>query len=137
MVDGPVSSRRFSRRQIRNVFMIGGGVIAALVIVIGGWQLYSSSSESAAVETQRQLDEFTKKQAQQISAPIAVPDKQLSALAQDPAVIALFSAADEVNLASAAADRLAQFESALKLRFILQGKAVGARPGSDSFIQRC
>jgi phosphomannomutase / phosphoglucomutase len=122
MVEGPVSSRRFSRRQIRSVLMIVGGVIAALVIVIGGWQFYSSSSKSAAVETQRQLDEFAKQQAQQIAIPFATLDKQLAALAQDPAVIALFSAADKMNLVSTAADRLAQFESALKLRFILPGK---------------
>ena len=103
MVEGPVSSRRFSRRQIRSILMIAGGAIAALVIVVGGWQFYSSSSESAAVETQRQLDEFAKQQAQQIAVPFAELDNQLAALAQDPAVIALFNAADKMNLASAAA----------------------------------
>ncbi len=124
MVDGPVSNRRFSRRQIRSLLMIGGGMTAALVIVIGGWQFYSSSSEMAAEETQKQLEEFGKQQAQQILVPFVRLDKQLDAVAKDPAVTALFNAADEEKLAGAAADRLTQFDSALKLRFILPGKYV-------------
>ncbi len=122
MVDGPVSNRRFSRRQIRNVLMAGGGVVAALVIAMGGWQFYVSSSESAVELRQKQLGEFAEQQAQQIAAPFVRLDKQLGDMAKDPTVIALFVNGDEEKLASVAADRLAQFEAGLKLRFILPGK---------------
>ena len=48
MVDGPVSNRRFSRRQIRSFLMIGGGIVVALVVAVGGWKFYTSSSQAAA-----------------------------------------------------------------------------------------
>jgi phosphomannomutase / phosphoglucomutase len=121
MVDGPVSGRRFSRRQIRNALMIGGGAIAALVVVIGGWTFYSNSSELALEATQQQLQELADQQAQQISLPFAELDKQLSKLSQEPAVIALFVDGAEDKLGQAADSRLSQIDSALKLRFILPG----------------
>ena len=121
MVDGPVSSRRFSRRKIRSLLMIGGGVMAALVIVIGVWQVYNISSKSAAEESQRRLDAFANQQMQQIAAPFVALDNQLGALAGDPAVIALFSAAQQDRLGEAGKEHLGQFDSALRLRFILPG----------------
>ncbi|MBT7952731.1 MAG: phosphomannomutase/phosphoglucomutase [Gammaproteobacteria bacterium] len=121
MVDGPVSGRRFSRRQIRNALMIGGGAMAALVVVIGGWAFYNSSSESALESTQQQLQELANQQAQQISLPFVELDKQLRKLSQEPAVIALFIDGGEDKLGQAADSRLSQIDSALKLRFILPG----------------
>ncbi|MFT5132611.1 MAG: phosphomannomutase/phosphoglucomutase [Gammaproteobacteria bacterium] len=122
MVDGPVSNRRFSRRQIRSTMMIGAGVIVALVIVIGGWYLYGISNKTAAVESQQQLEEFTQLQAQKMAAPFVMLGDQLAALAKDPTVVALFGEGDEKEFADAASSRLGQFDSALKLRFILPGK---------------
>ncbi len=122
MVDGPVSSRRFSRRQIRSALIIGGSVIAVLIVVIGGWQFYSSSSESALEETQKQLEQATAQLAEQVALPFAELDDQLDLLSQDPVVIALFVEADEEKLVEASTQRLATFSSGLKLRFILPGK---------------
>ena len=122
MVDGPVSSRRFSRRQVRNALMIGGGAIAALVIIFGGWAFYSSSSESALEATQQQLQELAAQNAEQIAQPFTEINKKLGELSQDSEVITLFIEGDESNLVSAADSRRSQFGSALKLRFILPGR---------------
>ncbi len=119
MVDGPVSSRRFSRRQIRNVLMVGGGVIVALVVVVGGWYAYNAINILSIEKSEKQLEEFASEQADRIIAPFGRLGDQLQALAKDPAMLALFKPANEDKLAAAANKQIGRFDSALKLRFIL------------------
>jgi phosphomannomutase / phosphoglucomutase len=121
MVDGPVSSRRFSRRQIRNALVIGGAVIAVLVIAVGGWTFYSSSSELASEESQREEEEKAQKQAELITLPFAKLDSQLTRLSQDPKVLALFNEADKNKMEAAASTELSKIDFALKVRYILAG----------------
>jgi len=121
MVDGPVSSRRFSRRQIRNALMIGAVVFAVLIIAVGGWAFYSSSSELASEESQREEDEKAQEQSEKIALPFAALDGQLTRLSQDPETVALFGEADRNKMNAAAIAELAEIDFALKVRYILAG----------------
>ncbi|NKB36336.1 MAG: phosphomannomutase/phosphoglucomutase [Gammaproteobacteria bacterium] len=122
MAGGPVSNRRFSRRKMRSLLMIGAGVIGLLVIVIGGWQLYRQASESALEAGQKEQEDFASSQASQIAMPFQEFQQKLSELAEKPQIVELFGKADTSALANASATHQGEFSSALKLRFLLPGK---------------
>ncbi len=119
MAGGPVSNRRFSRRKMRNLLMIGAGVIALLVVVIGGWHLYSQASQSVLEAGQKQQEEFAAARADKIASLFSKYQRDLSKLAADPQIVELFGKADVAALDRAAANYLTKFASALKLRFLL------------------
>ena len=121
MAGGPVSNRRFSRRKMRSLLMIGGGVIGLLVLIIGGWQIYNQVSQSALETGQKEQEEFASKQASQIALPFSELQRSLSKLATESQIVAAFSKAETDLLSKTEASHRAKFSSALKLRFLLPG----------------
>jgi len=122
MVEGPVSSRRFSRRQVRSLLLTGGGIIVALVVAVGAWHIYGTMRESAAEEEKRRLTEIAEQQAGRVATPFQELDKRLGTLAKEPALVALFRSADSDKLAGAGDQYLSGLDSGLKLRLLLPGK---------------
>ena len=122
MVDGPVTNRRFSRRQVRQVIMISGVVLAVLVVATGGWLMYSSSVETAAEESRQTLETNAKEHANKLSGFFAETTQKLKSLAAEKALIALFEQEDESLLIQEAEKRIKQFDSGLKLRLLKPGQ---------------
>ncbi len=122
MVDGPVSNRRFSRRQIRSFLMVGGGIIVALVVAVGGWKFYTSSRQAAAEQAQQEQEAYIAARASEVATPFSAQQARLDELAAAPATIALFVAGDQAGLDAAAGKALANFDRGLKLRYLLPGR---------------
>ena len=122
MVDGPVSNRRFSRRQIRSFLMIGGGIVVALVVAVGGWKFYTSSSQAAAEQAQQEQEAYISARASEVAKPFSAQQGKLDELAAAPATLALFLTGDQAKLDAAAGKALASFDGGLKLRYLLSGQ---------------
>ena len=122
MVDGPVSNRRFSRRQVRSFLMIGGGILVAIVVAVGGWKFYSSSQQSAAEQAQKEQEAYIAARASEVATPFSALQTRLDELASSAGTVSLFVAADQAQLDAAANKQLAGFDGGLKLRYLLPGK---------------
>lgn len=122
MVDGPVSNRRFSRRQVRSFLMIGGGIVIALVVAIGGWKFYASSMQSSAEQAQREREAYNSQKAADVAGPFSALQKKLDELAAKPTTMALFAAADQAKLDASASASVKTFDGGLKLRYLVPGK---------------
>ena len=122
MVAGPVTGRKYKRSTVRNAAIIGGVVAVLLVIVFGGTFTAQNISEKAEQKTQNIQQEASTRAAEAVADPIASIQKQLDAMAQDEAVLALFAEADSEVLESEGEQKTAAFEFALKLRLLLPGK---------------
>ena len=94
MAGGPVSNRRFSRRKIRSLLMIGGGVLLALVVGIGGWQFYSKASQSAAEADLQEQQQFAEAQAETIAGSFSGQHSRLEKIATEAKTLALFTKAN-------------------------------------------
>ncbi len=119
MVVGPVTGRKYKRSTVRNAAIIGGVVVALLVIVFGGTFTVQNISEKAEKKTQNILKDVSTGAAATMADSIAMIQKQLDALAQDESILVLFADADSDALASEGEQKKTMFESALKLRLIL------------------
>jgi phosphomannomutase/phosphoglucomutase len=122
MTEGPVTSRRFSRRLIRQALLAGIGVIAVLVAVVIAIHLYQSARESAVGADRERAEAEVKALAEAVAAPFSAIGESLANLAVDPALIALFEAGDPAVLADAADARAGQFAHALRLRLLRPGR---------------
>lgn len=122
MVDGPVTNRRFSRRQVRQAMIAGAAVLLVLIIAIGGWSFYSGSSETAQIEEKQGLETVAKQQADKLAGFFSGISAQLKALAQDKSVLLLFEQQDDILLGDGGDQRVNQFDSALRLRMLMPGQ---------------
>ncbi|NOG60626.1 MAG: phosphomannomutase/phosphoglucomutase [Proteobacteria bacterium] len=119
MVDGPVTNRRFSRRAVRKAVTISVVILVLVVIVGGGWALYSKMSSDAAKAEREAKETMARNIAGQVQAKFDQVKSQLSTLAKERQTIALFQdGADDAALAAAAEEKQAQFKNALKLRYL-------------------
>jgi len=121
MVDGPVTNRRFSRRAVRQAVTIGVIALVSIVIVGGGWVLYSKISADAEKAEREAKETMARNIATEVQGKFELVKKQLSTLAKDQQTIALFEAGDADALITAAEMKQALFEHALKLRYLKPG----------------
>ena len=121
MVKGPVTDRKFSRRQIRLATIIAAGVISVVLLLSGGWYFYSSAKQSAHEESQQTLEKNARSLVTQLAKPFDAISTQLKALAKDETTISLFEQGDIGFLDAEADNRQGDITSALKLRFLLLG----------------
>jgi len=122
MVVGPVTGRKYKRSTIRNAMMIGGGIVALLVLVFGGKFTVQNISEKAEQKTQSVLQGISIQAADRVAAPILAIKKLLHGLGQDENLVALFTEADSAALESWGEQKQSEIESALKLRLLFPGK---------------
>jgi len=127
MVQGPVTNRRFSRRQIRQAVLIGVGVVLAAVLGGGGWFAYRTAVKSATDEAMAARQSQAEALAQRVIDPLNEITSGLLVLGKSPDILVLFEQRDAAGLAAAAATHAADFPSALRLRFLLPG-AYGLEP---------
>ena len=122
MVDGPVTNRRFSRRQIRTAMIAAVSFLVIFVVVGGGWALYSKITADAEKADREAKDAAARNVATQIQTNLAVIKGKLTALAKDEQTIKLFqNNPDAETLLSAAEEKQPLFEQALLLRFLKPG----------------
>ena len=121
MVEGPVTSRRFKRRTVRNAIMISVAVLIIFVGGGGGWALYSKFSTAAEKADREAKDKVARNIAAQVQDKLSEISKKLTALAKDAQTIALFKDGDDSALAAAAEEKQALFDQALKLRYLKPG----------------
>ena len=122
MVEGPVTGRRFKRSTIRNASIIGGCVVALLVVIFGGTFTVQNISEKAGEKTQGILQEAAMQSSEKVASRIDTIQKQLDALAQEETILALFNEGDITALENEAEQKKTVFDSSLKLRLLLPGK---------------
>ena len=122
MVVGPVTGRKYKRSTIRNAMIIGGGIVALLVLVFGGKFTVQNISEKAEQKTQSVLQGISIQAADRVAAPILAIKKILHGLAQDEDLVALLTEADGAALESWGEQKQSEIESALKLRLLFPGK---------------
>jgi len=122
MVEGPVSRRRFSRRQIRQAIIAGVAIIAVLIVVIVGWYMFSASMQSSQEADRQQLDEQARAHASSIAGFIKGINATLSEYVGSESIQSLFESADPARLAQEAESAKAMFPSALKVRLLLPGE---------------
>lgn len=121
MVQGPVSNRRFSRRQVRQATIAGAVVIGVLVAGIGGWFFYQSSKSSSIETSQQETEQQAKAMAQPVAAYFADIVGKLGEYAADPRIRSLFESADPAQLEAEAQAAKTVFPSALKVRLLRPG----------------
>ena len=121
MEKAPVSSRRFSRRQIQTIVTVGAVLTLALVVGGGGWLLLSGLSEHVGRDVLLQRQTSAQNMAARVGERLAAYQSALADLAALPETRALFVAADPAALAVAGERHARRFAGALKLRYILPG----------------
>jgi phosphomannomutase / phosphoglucomutase len=121
MVEGPVSNRRYSRRAVRKAITIAVVVISLIVIVGGGWTLFSKISRDSAKAELEAKESAARNMASQIQKQLNSIKKDLSLLAKDQQTIDLFEEADAEKLLAVAEEKQALFKQALKLRLLIPG----------------
>lgn len=121
MVEGPVSKRRYSRRAVRRALLIGAGAVVGLLILAGVWQLLGSSQEAKRQSDAQDLQTRAKELAGTVGETFSGIRKELSALAGESDVVALFEQGDAIELAGEAHEFKDRFPAALILRFLLPG----------------
>ena len=121
MVEGPVTNRRFSRRQLRTAVIISVSVLLVFVIGGGAWFLYSKYSASAEQAESEAKDTMARQIAAEVQKSLTNTSKQLSELAKSPQLVELFENSDDEALQAAALTEQQQFNKALKLRFFKPG----------------
>lgn len=120
MVDGPVTNRRFSRRTIRKAAIISAGVLVVLLVVGGGWKLFSNLSASAEKDALEAKDTMARSIAAHVQEKINKTKSQLSVLAKDEQTISLFEqSTDAEALNAAAAEKQSTFSQVIKLQFLM------------------
>ncbi len=121
MVEGPVSKRRFSRRQVRQATVAAVAMLTLLLLGTAGWFMFSAGMQSNIESDQQQLEVEAKAQAGIISSFFGKLSSSLSEYAGSDSTRALFESADSAGLALEAESALARFQSALKVRLLLPG----------------
>lgn len=121
MVKGPVTSRRFKRRTVRNAIIASVAVMVIFVVGGGGWALYSKFSAEAEKADREAKDKVARDVAAQVQKKLGEISNKLSALAKDAQTIALFENGDDSALAAAAEEKKTMFDKALKLRYLKPG----------------
>jgi phosphomannomutase/phosphoglucomutase len=124
MVVGPVTDRKYERSKIRKLKLTGAKVASTcaaflLLFVFAG---NSTVQNVSAKYDQEELKDISTQAADKVADRIAAIKKQLNDLAQDQAVVKLFTEADIDALESEGEQKKTAFESALKLRLLLPGK---------------
>jgi len=122
MVQGPVSKRRFSRRVIRQVLLAGAAVMAIMVLVIVGWQFYSSSRDAVVATDRQQAEAMVKSHAQAVSAYFGQIATSLAEYAANESTRNLFAEGDSDLLMQEADRAVSGFPGALRLRLLLPGQ---------------
>lgn len=122
MVEGPVSNRRFSRRVVRKAITIAVCVIVFFVVIGGGWTLYSKMSADAAKAEKEAKELAARNIAAQVHESLRVVKTKLTTLAKDKTTVLLFEERlDAADLLLVAEEKQAEFEQALKLRYLKPG----------------
>lgn len=121
MVEGPVSNRRFSRRQIRTAIITAACVLAVIIIGGGGWAWYLKLSGDAVKAEQETIQALARDFAAQLQKNLEGTSGRLKALATADETIALFEQGDDAALEAAAEENKRLFKQALKLRYIKPG----------------
>lgn len=121
MNEGQVENQSSSHSTPRKVIAVLAAVLGLLIIVGGGWYFYTGMTEKGGQKTVQTENEAVAKQAEIVANFFRPVRKQLADLAGDPDIIKLFISHDAASLALAAERRTGQFDSALKLRFLLPG----------------
>ena len=124
MVVGPVTDRKYERSKIRKLKLTGAKVASTcaaflLLFVFAG---NSTVQNVSAKSDQEELKDISTQAADKVADRIAAIKKQLNDLAQDHAVVKLFTEADIDALESEGEQKKTAFESGLKLRLLLPGK---------------
>jgi phosphomannomutase/phosphoglucomutase len=122
MVEGPVTSRRFSRLAVRKAVIIAVSVLVVCLVVGGGWKLFSRLSAHAEKEDYEAKDVMARSIASHVEQNLAQTKNKLSELAKDTQTIQLFQlGAEQSALNAAAEEKQALFEQVLRLRYIKPG----------------
>lgn len=111
-----VTNKNFILCKIRKIKAIGTCVSVLLLFVFGGNTIVQNVS---AKSDQELLKDISTQAAGKVAGHIDSIKKQLDDLAQDQAVIELFTEADAASLESKAEEMRSGFESVLKLRLLL------------------
>lgn len=121
MIDGPVTNRRISRRLVRQLSLLGVGLLFVAVIAGSGYWLYQGQvrSENAAADVV--AEQMAKDIAQQVAEPFAALRAQLIELGVSAEAMAAFEAGDVAALEALAQRHTADFRAALKLRLLQPG----------------
>jgi len=124
MVAGPAIGREYKRNKISKLKLTGAKVASTcaaflLLFVFAG---NSTVQNVSAKSDQEELKDISTQAADKVADRIAAIKKQLNDLAQDQAVVKLFTEADIDALESEGEQKKTAFESALKLRLLLPGK---------------
>ena len=122
MSEGQVENQKQpGRSALRKVIFVVAAVLGLVIIIGGGWYLSNSLSKKSEQESVRTDKEAVAKQAAVVADYFRPVRKQLTEMARDTSVKQLFASGDTEQLALEADRRTGQFESALKLRFLLPG----------------
>ena len=122
MNEGQVENQKKTGRSVlRKLIFIVAALLGLILIIGGGWYLFTSLTEKSEQEAVRIDKEVVAKQAAVVADYFRPVRKQLNDLARDANVKKLFTSGDTNELALEADRRKGQFESALKLRFLLPG----------------
>ncbi|MCK5668044.1 MAG: hypothetical protein KAI15_03090, partial [Gammaproteobacteria bacterium] len=115
---GSVTGRNIKRSKFRKLKIAGACAAVLLLFVFAG----NSTVQNVSAESDQEEQQVISTQAaDKVAVSIAAIKKQLNDLTQDQAIVTLFAEADTATLESTAEQIQSVFESALKLRFLLQG----------------
>lgn len=121
MVEGPVTNRRFSRRQIRTAVIAASCFLLVFVVGGGGWIIYSKMTAAAEKAELESRDTMARDIAAQVNKNLSAITGQLSELVKASETVALFESGVDEELSAGASDKQQLFDKALKLRYIKPG----------------